>query len=129
MGKKKGSSMFSPYRQNIIDALASGRTVKAIFREIIYPALNGGCTYCGMLYYINHTGVRQEAEKDGYEIVPNCRECENRCIVKMCNEKQKDKFFCSISGDSKRKYQEIENHILHSPRWCPKRDPKRQGEI
>lgn len=50
MGKRKGKSMYSPYRDEIIKALDKGMTVKEIFREIIYPAFNGGCEYGGFVY-------------------------------------------------------------------------------
>ena len=123
MGKKKGESMYSPYREEIIKALDSGMTVKKIFREIIYPALNGACEYCGFVYYINANDLRNATENDGYEIAPKCSECENRGIMKRVDLDMKAICFC------RKEEREICNKIKSSPRWCPKRDQKRQGEV
>ena len=112
MGKRKGQSMYSPYRDEIIKALDKGMTVKEIFREIIYPAFN-----------INTNDLRNATDNDGYEVAPECSKCESRGMMKRVDEDMKALCYC------RREEREICRLIKNSPRWCPKRDQKRQGEI
>lgn len=123
MGKRKGKSMYSPYRNEIIKALDKGMTVKEIFREIIYPAFNGGCEYGGFVYYINANDLRNATDNDGYEIAPECNKCESLGTMRRVNKDMKALCYC------RREEKEICRLIKSSPRWCPKRDQKRQGEI
>lgn len=82
--------MFAPYRQEIIAALEAGMTVKKIYREIIYPAMNGGCQYGALVYYVNANGLRSVTNNDGYEIVPRCSDCEHRGKMKRFQERYKE---------------------------------------
>ena len=115
--------MFAPYRQEIIAALEAGMTVKKIYREIIYPAMNGGCQYGALVYYVNANGLRSVTNNDGYEIAPRCSDCEHCGKMKRFQERYKEFSYCRIAE------REICGQNKSSPRWCPMRDGKRQGEI
>ena len=43
MERRKRTSMYDPYREDIVAALEAGKTIRQIYDEIICPALNGGC--------------------------------------------------------------------------------------
>ncbi|MFQ8776885.1 MAG: hypothetical protein ACLR78_04910 [Roseburia sp.] len=43
MERRKRTSMYDPYREDIVAALEAGKTISKIYDEIIRPALNGGC--------------------------------------------------------------------------------------
>lgn len=121
MSKRKRTSMYEPYRSDIITALDAGKTVKQIYREIICPALNGACEYNGLLHYVNKNGLRYVTGNDGYEMVLECKGCE------YCGEIQRERFL--PMAYCKRVEREILPAVKTSPRWCPLRDQKRQGEI
>ena len=78
MERRKRTSMYDPYREDIVAALEAGKTIRQIYYEIICPALNGGCEYSGLVYYVNKNGLRYVTENDGYEPVHICAKCE-RC--------------------------------------------------
>ena len=48
MGRRKRTSMYDQYRDDIVAALDAGKTIRQIYDEIICPALNGGCEYSGL---------------------------------------------------------------------------------
>lgn len=50
MERRKRTSMYDPYREDIVAALEAGKTIRQIYDEIICPALNGGCEYSGLVY-------------------------------------------------------------------------------
>ena len=58
MERRKRTSMYDPYREDIVAALEAGKTIRQIYYEIICPALNGGCEYSGLVYYVNKNGLR-----------------------------------------------------------------------
>lgn len=121
--KIKPWSMFAPYQKEIVALLDEGRSIKQIYRDLIYPAMNGGCSYCNLVHYINSNELRSAADHDGYEVVPACRECVDCKVVKRCKTDAPDLKICRMT------MQEINRQVKHSPRWCPKRDLKRQGEV
>jgi len=41
MERRKRTSMYDPYREDIVTALEAGKTIRQIYDEIIRPALNG----------------------------------------------------------------------------------------
>lgn len=41
MERRKRTSMYDPYREDIVAALEAGKTIRQIYYEIICPALNG----------------------------------------------------------------------------------------
>ena len=57
MERRKRTSMYDPYREDIVAALEAGKTISKIYDEIIRPALNGGCEYSGLVYYVNKNGL------------------------------------------------------------------------
>ena len=69
MERRKRTSMYDSYREDIVAALEAGKTIRQIYDEIICPALNGGCEYSGLVYYVNKNGLRYVTENDGYEPV------------------------------------------------------------
>ena len=66
MERRKKTSMYDPYREDIVAALEAGKTIRQIYNEIIYPAMNGACEYSGLAYYVNKNGLRYVTENDGY---------------------------------------------------------------
>lgn len=86
MDRRKRTSMYDPYREDIVAALEAGKTIRQIYDEIIRPALNGGCEYSGLVYYVNKNGLRYVTENDGYEPVHICAEC------KHCGKIQRERF-------------------------------------
>ena len=86
MERRKRMSMYDPYREDIVAALEAGKTISKIYDEIIRPALNGGCEYSGLVYYVNKNGLRYVTENDGYEPVHICAECEH------CGQIQRERF-------------------------------------
>lgn len=113
MERRKRTSMYDPYREDIVAALEAGKTIRQIYDEIICPALNGGCEYSGLVYYVNKNGLRYVTENDGYEPVHICAECEH------CGQIQWERF------DPMRICKTAEREVLAvvktSPRWCPLR--------
>lgn len=113
MERRKRTSMYDPYREDIVAALEAGKTIRQIYYEIICPALNGGCEYSGLTYYVNKNGLRYVTENDGYEPVHICAECEH------CGQIQRERF------DPMRICKTAEREVLAvvktSPRWCPLR--------
>ena len=113
MERRKRTSMYDPYREDIVAALETGKTIRQIYDEIIRPALNGGCEYSGLVYYVNKNGLRYVTENDGYEPVHICAKCEH------CGQIQRERF------DPMRICKEAEREVLAvvktSPRWCPLR--------
>lgn len=123
MGRKKGSSMFAEYEDQILAALNSGMTVKAIYREIVNPAMNGTCEYVSLLHYVNSNGLRYKANFDGYEVVPDCSECECCKSIERHTCGRAELRICT------KMWREINYTVVHSPSWCPERDQKKQGEM
>lgn len=113
MARRKRTSMYDQYRDDIVAALDAGKTIIQIYNEIIYPAMNGACEYSGLAYYVNKNGLRYVTENDGYEPVHICAECEH------CGKIQRERFdpmsFC------KKAEREILPVVKTSPRWCPLR--------
>lgn len=113
MGRRKRTSMYDPYREDIVAALETGKTIRQIYDEIIRPALNGGCEYSGLVYYVNKNGLRYVTENDGYEPVHICAECEH------CGQIQRERFdpmrICKTAE------REVLSVVKTSPRWCPLR--------
>lgn len=123
MGKRKVKSMFDPYEKKIIALLDAGKSMKQIYREDIYPAMHGGCGYEALVYFVNARGLRSVAANDGYEVVPKCAECSECKLLKRHRASTPDMKICLSA------LHEINEYVISSPRWCPKRDRKRQGEI
>ena len=113
MERRKRTSMYDSYREDIVAALEAGKTIRQIYDEIICPALNGGCEYSGLVYYVNKNGLRYVTENDGYEPVYICAEWE------QCGQIERGRF------DPMRICKEAEREVLAvvktSPRWCPLR--------
>lgn len=86
MARRKRTSMYDQYRDDIVAALDAGKTIIQIYNEIIYPAMNGACEYSGLAYYVNKNGLRYVTENDGYEPVHICAECEH------CGKIQRERF-------------------------------------
>lgn len=114
--------MFSPYRDEIIRLLDEGKNVKQIFR-ILFPEPDSGYQYQTFLGYVNNNGLRFVTDNKGYEEVPLCKLCKSMVSIKRC---ERDKCDIAVCLSEKR---EIGPHRITSPKWCPKRDKKRQGEV
>lgn len=123
MGRRKNTSMYAPYREEIIKLLEDGYTVKQIWR-MMFPDPDSGYTYQAILYYVNHSGLRSATSNDGYEHLPRCKECEHFKSIKRHENGRKDMLVCLSE------FTEIDRYsVINSPRWCPKRDHKRQVEL
>ena len=121
MGRRKGTSMFEPFKEDIIGLLEQGKNVKQIYR-ILFSQPDSGYQYQGLLNFINTNRLRFVTDNDGYEVQPKCHEC--KCYMRIKREEGiKDMKVCT---NEKR---EIKYSIVVSPRWCPLRDKKRQGEL
>lgn len=121
MARRTRTSMYEPYRDAIVAALDAGKTIKQIYREIVFPALNGACEYNGLLHYVNKNGLRYAASGDGYEKIYECKGCE------YCGKIQRER--CLPMAYCRKAEREILPVVKTSPRWCPLRDQKKQGEI
>lgn len=122
MGRKKGTSMYAPYKGDIIRLLDDGKTVKQIFRTL-FPEPNSGYQYQTFLNYINHNGLRFVTDNEGYEETPVCAECKECASVKRFVNSMENLTICLAEK------REIGPYKITSPKWCPKRDKKRQGEV
>ena len=122
MGRRKGTSMYAPYRDDIIRLLDEGKNVKQIFR-ILFPQPNSGYQYQTFLGYVNRNGLRFVTDNEGYEEVPLCGKCEQWASIKRCEAGLKDFSVCLTEK------REVGPQRTTSPKWCPKRDKKRQGEV
>lgn len=122
MGRLKGDSLYSPYKEKIINLLDEGYTIKCIFR-MLFPVQDSGYNYSTFLQYVNRNGLRYVTENAGYEKLPVCSECENCMDVKRYENGMKNISVCYIEK------REIRPYSIASPRWCPNRDKKRQGEV
>ena len=118
---KKSWCIYSQYVDEIIDLLDKGYTVKQIYRMLFHDS--PGYEYQNLLRFVNTYELRYVTGNDGYERLPICNECDKCLTVKRHEKGVKDMRVCIADK------REIASNVTKSPKWCPKRDKKRQGEV
>ena len=124
---KRRRSRFDPYRGEIEHLLASGCTTGQITDAM---QIHFGETYItdsSVYYYIRTNGLKTTVTKgsrDGRVYIPQCCECEKRCLV--INTTGQRVCGCRVSETEIR---EVSRSVRTSPMWCEKRSREGENEL
>ena len=108
---RKGDSMFSPFREKIVEMCAQGLTCKQMLNE-----LPEGYSRDSLYTYILVNDLRQEAWEKIYMHRNHCNECE------YCKEFKNSQGFINKSEHyiCTKSWRVIKASVRHCPRWCEK---------
>lgn len=116
---KRRRSRLDPYRGEIEHLLAAGCTTGQITDAM---QIHFGETYItdsSVYYYIRTNGLKTTVTKgsrDGRVYIPQCCECEKRCLV--INTTGQRLWGCRVSDSEIRA---VSKSVRTSPMWCEKR--------
>ena len=124
---KRRRSRFDPYRSEIEHLLAAGCTTGQITDAM---QIHFGETYItdsSVYYYIRTNGLKNTVTKgarDGRVYIPQCRDCEKRCLV--INTTGQRLWGCRVSDSEIRA---VSKSVRTSPMWCEKRLKEGENEL